>query len=643
MGTQVIHDTSEGEQYRANMALLLEDLRALERMLQEGLFETDVRRIGVEQEMALVDAHWMPAPRAMEVLEALDEPSLTTELARFNLECNSEPHELGGDCFERLEEEIRTILGRVREAGQEFGCREILTGILPTLGLEDLHRGNISPRERYYLIDKLIREMRGEHYELHIKGIDDLRVRHDSIMVEALNTSFQVHLQVAPDEFATMYNMALLSAGPLMAACGNSPVLFGKRLWKETRIAIFEQAVDTRTNEPYLREMPTRVRFGERWVKESVLELYRDDASRFRMLFAPNETESPIEMLDAGRAPRLTALQTHNSTSYRWMRPCYGVGGGKPHLRIENRILPAGPTLVDEMANAALWIGLVLGGVEEWGDVRERIDFDSVRSNFLNAARQGIDARLSWLDETSIDAQSLLRQQLIPVARRGLEDAGVDATSIDRLLGTIEERVRTGHTGARWMLKSASKMRATSTRAERLVCLTAGIAHRQDAGDPVHTWELANEEDAGSLSVRCERVGQIMSTDLFTVHEDELLDLVTSIMEWERIRHIPVEDNERRLVGLVTYRTLLRLMASGSHTSQVRIGDVMIREPVTVTPQTPTLEALDLMRAGGHSALPVVLDDRLVGIVTEHDFMRVAGELLEIQLRAQDEEGRGHA
>ncbi|MHC4975825.1 MAG: glutamate-cysteine ligase family protein [Planctomycetota bacterium] len=639
MGTQVIHDTSEGEQYRANMALLLEDLRALERMLDEGLFESDVRRIGVEQEMALVDRQWLPSPMAMEVLEALNEPSLTTELARFNLECNSHPCELTGDCFDRLEDEIRTILSRVREAGREFGCREILTGILPTIGLEDLHRGNISPRERYFLIDRLIREMRGEHYELHIKGIDDLRVRHDSIMVEALNTSFQVHLQVAPEEFAAMYNIALLSAGPLMAVCGNSPVLFGKRLWKETRIAIFEQAVDTRTNEPYLRDMPTRVRFGERWVKESVLELYRDDASRFRMLFAPDETEDPRALLDEGQIPRLHALQTHNSTSYRWMRPCYGIGGGKPHLRIENRILPAGPTLVDEIANSAFWIGMMLGGAREWGDVRKRIDFDTARSNFLVAARLGIDARLGWLDETTFNAQSLVLEQLLPLARAGLEGASVDSRSIDRLLGIIEQRVTSGHTGSWWMLKSASSMRESSTRGERLVCLTAGISKRQDTGEPVHTWSLANLDDGGSVRARCERVGQIMSTDLFTVHEDELLDLVTSIMEWERIRHIPVEDDQRRLVGLVTYRTLLRLMSSGQHSTQVRIGDVMIQNPVTVTPQTRTMDALDLMRTGGHSALPVVQDDRLVGIVTEHDFMRVAGELLEQQLKDTEEDG----
>lgn len=624
-----------GERQRAYMRSLLLDLRALERMLAEGLIERGVRRIGAEQELVLVDRYWRPAPIGVELLAAIDDRRVTTELARFNLEYNVEPLGLGGDCLSRLEGSLAEVLSLVAAGAAAFGAKPVLTGILPTLDMSHLGRENLTPSARYLALDDAISRMRGGHYELRIKGVDELTVRHDSVMLEALNTSFQVHYQVGPDEFASMYNLAQAVVAPVLAACVNSPVLFGKRLWRETRIAIFQQAVDTRSERPAGRDTLSRVRFGERWIDESVLEVFREDIARFRMLVAGEADEDPLVMLDRGEVPRLRALQTHNSTVWRWNRPCYGLTEGKAHLRIECRVLGAGPSIVDEVANAALWIGLMSGGLEAWGEVSGRMDFGEASANFTTAAREGIGSQLSWLDGQTVPADVLVLEQLLPVARAGLLGAGVDAGDVDRYLGIVQGRVEQRRTGAHWMLHSAAGMKGEGTRAQRLACLTAGTYARQVTGAPVHTWAPATLAECGECSSMYERVDQYMTTDLFTVGEDDLIELVASIMDWEKIRHVPVEDHAHRLVGLVSYRKLLKLLANrgpGDLDKPIAVREMMVRDPVTISPETSTLDAIDVMKRKKVSALPITVEGRLVGIVTEHDFMRIAERLLEVEL-----------
>ncbi|MFG0275369.1 MAG: glutamate-cysteine ligase family protein [Phycisphaerales bacterium] len=362
MGVQEV-GTGDADRSARFMRRLLDDLRALERMIEAGQVERGVRRIGAEQELVLVDARWDPAPYAVDVLERLDDPSITTEVARFNLECNLDPLPLEGDCFARMEAALHAALGRIRDAAAPDGARPVLTGILPTLRLAHLGRDNITPRPRYYALDDAISAARRGKYEIYIKGADELTLSHDSVMLEGLNTSFQVHYQVAPEEFAPVYNIAQAVAAPVLAACANSPVLFGKRLWRETRIAIFQQVVDTRGDTPHGRDSVARVRFGERWINRSALEIFHDDVARFRALLVPEDSgEDSLAELEAGRIPKLRALQAFNSTVYRWNRACYGVTGGVPHLRIEGRIFPAGPTVLDEVATAAMWIGLLAAG-----------------------------------------------------------------------------------------------------------------------------------------------------------------------------------------------------------------------------------------------------------------------------------------
>jgi len=613
---------------------LLKDLQALERMLKEGLIESGVRRFGCEQEMFLVNQAWRPAPVAMEVLDRLEGEAFTTELARFNLEMNIAPMMLGGGCFSALQVNIEELLDMVRDAASGVGADVVLAGILPTLGKSDLTLDNITPMPRYYALNDRLTRMRGGAYRLQLEGHDELQIEHDSVMLEACNSSCQVHLQVDAADFAAMYNVAQAMTGPVLAAAVNSPVLFGKRLWAETRIALFRQSVDTRSTSVHLREFSSRVRFGDRWVKESVTELFEEDIAQFRVLLALDTVEDPFEQLAAGDIPRLQALQLHNGTVYRWNRPCYGISDGKPHLRIECRVLPAGPTVLDEVANAAFWIGVVLGAKSQYGDITERLSFDDVKYNFLTAARQGLNAGFHWVDGQRVSAPELILETLIPLARAGLE-SHIDRAEIDKYLGVIHDRVESRGTGSDWVIRSLSEMKERGTRSERMTALTAAIASRQRERKPCHEWALARLEEAGGWTRNYVKVEHYMTTQLFTVQEDELLEMVAFLMERKQIRHVPVEDDQHRLVGLVSYRSILRMVAdmgTDGDKATTPVKMIMEKDPVCVTPETSTLEAIDLMRTKGVSCLPVLKGEKLVGLVTEADFMPIAYELLEKQL-----------
>lgn len=636
MGEHRVQDDITGEQLRLFMRNLLDDLRALERMLEDDWIETGVRRIGAEQEMFLVGPGWRPAPLATEVLAALDDDHFTTELARFNLEANLEPLTYGSDCLSKMEEQLRTLVDQASTAAEQCGAAVALCGILPTLRKSDLGLENMSPNPRYFALNRAMTKLRGGAYDFQIKGVDELIVKHDSVMLESCNTSFQVHFQVEAGEFAKLYNIAQAIAAPVLAACSNSPLLFGRRLWRETRIALFQQAVDTRGTSHDLRERQPRVSFGRRWVRESVIELFQEDVARFKILLGGDLDEDPFAKLRDGEPPQLKALRLHNGTVYRWNRPCYGITDGKPHLRIENRYIPSGPTLVDEVANAALWFGLVSAMSRDVADVTQELEFEDARVNFLTAARYGLGSELKWFGGREVSARELLLETLIPAARSGLERGGLDSRDIDRYLGVIEERVQTKQTGAEWMHRSLSGLKGVGTSGERMSALTSAAVAQQQEGKPVAQWRLATLAEAGGWEQHYYKVEQIMTTDLYTVTEDEPVDLVASLMDWEKIRHVPVEDSDNRLVGLVSYRSLIHLLAQGEFANRdepIPVSEVMRRELTTVEPGTTTLEAVRLMKQGGIGSLPVVKDGRLIGIVTERDFMDIASELLNEKLQ----------
>jgi CBS domain-containing protein/gamma-glutamyl:cysteine ligase YbdK (ATP-grasp superfamily) len=636
MGEQDVRRSSQQEELRVFLKHLLKDVRAMEHMIQNGLFESGVRRVGAEQELFLVNEEWRPASIASEVLAELDDPAFTPELARFNLEFNLEPLSFGGDCLSRMEEQLVEHIRRAEEAARRCGGHVVLTGILPTLAKSDLELDNMSPNPRYFALNDAMTRLRGGDYEIYLKGIDELHLHHDTIMVESCNTSFQVHFQVGTDEFPRLYNAAQAITGPVIAAAANSPLLFGKRLWWETRVGLFQQSIDTRRSTPHLREQPPRVSFGRRWVRSSALEIFREDIARFRSLLSTRTDEDPFEAIEDGRAPQLTALRLHNSTVYRWNRVCYGISDGKPHLRIENRVLPSGPTPRDEVANAAFWYGLVSGVLQQYGDITAYLDFDDVRMNFFAATQAGLNAQLTWIGGRLEPANRLILDTLIPLARSGLEASDIDSGDADRYLGIVEERVRSGRTGAQWMLSSLASMGSRGPQQERLSALTAATHMRQQEEQPVHEWPLARLEEGGGWKQNYLRVEQCMDTDIVTVNEHEPVEMVAHLMDWNHLRHVLVEDDQNHLVGIVSQRALLRLVGNyqpNQDDSPLPVSQVMNTDPITVTPETPSLEAIELMRRHSLSALPVVKHQHLVGIITEAQFMAIAGQLLEEKLR----------
>jgi CBS domain-containing protein/gamma-glutamylcysteine synthetase len=635
MGEHDVSQPSDAAELRQFTRHLLTDLRAFQQMLDDGMFETGVSRIGAEQELFLVDRYWRPALNNLDVLELIDDERFTTELGRFNIEFNLDPLDFSTDCLRRLENDLDELLEVTREAAARLDTRVVQIGILPTIEKRDLTLDNMTPMERYYGLNRAMNRLRGASYDLRIKGRDELRITHDNVMLEACNTSFQVHFQVSPADFARRYNIAQAVAAPTLACATNSPLLFGRQLWRETRIALFQQSIDTRPATPYLTEQQPRVSFGRNWVESSPVEIFREDITRFRVLMSREIDEDPFVALAEGKAPRLRALTLHNGTVYRWNRPCYGVTDGKPHVRIENRVLPSGPTVLDEVANAAFWFGMMTGMDREYPDITSVMAFEDARENLVAAARRGLGSHMAWPDRGHVAAHQLILDELLPLARRGLAAVAIDEADIARYLDTIEARVKSQFTGSQWQVDSLAAMHEHTTEAERLASVVAGAVQRQIEGQPVHTWEPASLAEAGDLRAQYQRVGQLMTTDLFTVNQDEVVDMVACVMNWKHIRHVPVEDGERRLVGLVTHRALLRLLTdnpdAGSHPTAV--SSIMTRELVTAHPETPTVDALRRMRERRISALPVVdHDGYLVGIITERDFMGIAGQLLETYL-----------
>lgn len=626
----------EGESRREYMLALLRDLQALQRLVNDDMFERGVTNIGAEQELFLVDAAYHPTPGALKVIERLADPHFTTELGLFNLEANADHQPFMGKSISVMETQLRTLFEKVRAAGAPIGVRPILAGILPTIDKSDLGLDNMVPNPRYLMLSAAMKAARGEAFDFSIRGIDELYMSHDSVMVEACNASFQVHYQLAePERFAHYYNLAQLLAGPVLAVSANSPVLFNRALWAETRIALFEQSCDVRTPGLHLRDSMGRVSFGRQWLTGSVVDVFKENVSRFAPLVgAPlSDEDDALKALAAGRPPTMKALRTHSGTVYRWNRACYGISqNGKPHLRIELRVLPSGPTIADEAANAALWLGLMHELGATIGDVPSRMSFGAARNNLYSAAREGMRARLTWLDGEEVLAQPLLLDKLLPLAQAGLERAKIDSGDINRYLSILERRARSLQTGAAWTLRSLAGMEGKGTPGSRATAVTAAMYARQQTDKPVAEWDLALLDERDSVSTDYQKVSQVMLTDIYTVRPDDPIVLVAELMTWERARYVPVEDDRGRLVGLVSLRGVMRHLAQGSTVEQSLqsqpVSAIMRRELITVTPDTSTREAVALMRKHRIGALPVVQGDHIVAMLTEEEFVGFASKML---------------
>ncbi|MFC7405942.1 glutamate-cysteine ligase family protein [Georgenia alba] len=466
-------------------------LDALEEMLDSGSFIEDEWRTGLEIELNLVGEDFQPALKNSEVLDHVDDLRYQTELGRFNIELNVEPRRIDGQSLRQLESSLRKNLNRARDRAGDLGAGIVMIGILPTLRAPEPGRSWFSPDERYRLLDDAILTARKEDVEIDIRGPERLQVTADTIAVEAACTSTQFHLQVRPNTFARYWNAAQALAGPQLALGANSPYVFGHRLLAESRPELFLQSTDTRPPELRNQGVRPQVPFGDRWIT-SIFDLFEENVRYYPALLPETSEEDPFEVLSAGGTPQLSELRLHNGTIYRWNRPVYDVSDGRPHLRVENRVLPAGPTVLDVLANAAFFYGASVAMVlDEQRPVWSRMSFDAARENFHNAARYGADARLYWPGLGHVEWDELVLRTLLPMAQTGLERLGVARDAVDRYLQVIEDRARLRVNGASWQV--AATQRFESRGMDRWAALTAMLeqyVQHMHSNEPVHAWPV---------------------------------------------------------------------------------------------------------------------------------------------------------
>lgn len=491
MGRDIDAIKITGEDRRKYREKVRRSLDVFARMLRDHRFEDHPSQVGVEIELNLVDGRGAPSMHNADVLEAIADPAWATELGQFNIEINVPPRRLDGDALAGLEQEIRANLNRADASARSTGSRLMMAGILPTLQERDMHEGTISSNARYRVLNEQIFAARGEDMRIAISGAERLLTHAGSITPEAACTSVQLHVQVSPDDFANYWNAAQAIAGVQVAVAANSPFLFGRRLWDETRITLFEQATDTRPDELKQQGVRPRVWFGERWIT-SVFDLFEENIRYFPALLPLCDEEDPVAVLEDGGCPQLSEMSLHNGTVYRWNRPVYDVVDGMPHLRVENRVLPAGPTVADVIANAAFYYGLLRAMAEAQRPIWTQMSFATAAESLHEAARHGLDAKLYWPGLGEVPAAELVLRRLLPLARAGLARWGVADTHADRLLGIIEQRCLTGQTGAAWQtgMVQALTERGGVDRAEALRLMTQRYIEHMHTNEPVHTWPI---------------------------------------------------------------------------------------------------------------------------------------------------------
>jgi hypothetical protein len=489
VGDEVAARAFTGEDRKRYREKVKRCLDVFARMLAEARFDADRRSIGLEIELNITEETGEPAMANQHVLEMIADPDWQTELAQFNIEINIPPRSLADGVLSELETAVRASLNHAEAAAQKAHARLVMVGILPTL-TEDLLNGSaLSANPRYALLNEQIFAARGEDLHLAIDGVERLSVYADTIAPEAACTSVQLHQLVDPGAFARHWNAAQCVAGIQLAVGANSPFFFGRELWRETRIALFEQATDTRPEELKAQGVRPRVWFGERWIT-SIFDLFEENVRFFPSLLPVVEDEDPVEVLERGDTPRLQELRLHNGTVYRWNRPIYDVVRGRPHLRVENRVLPAGPTVVDTLANAAFYYGLVRVVADEDRPLWTQMSFSAAEENFHACARDGIAARVYWPGLGEVPASELVVRRLLPLAHEGLERWGVDAGDRDRLLGIIERRCVEGRNGASWQADTFHRLYENLDRRDALREMTVRYREHMHSNEPVHTWPV---------------------------------------------------------------------------------------------------------------------------------------------------------
>jgi hypothetical protein len=461
------------------------------RMLAESRFDAEPGSIGLEIELNLTDEAGDPAMLNARVLEVIADGDFQTELAQFNVEINVAPRSLSGDVFGSLETDVRTSLNNGEEKSRGVGAHMVMVGILPTVTDRHLNAESFSANPRYELLNEQIFAARGEDLDIAIAGVERLSTYADTITPEAACTSVQLHLMVDPADFGMHWNAAQAIAGIQLALGCNSPFFFGKELWRETRIPLFEQATDTRPEELRAQGVRPRVWFGERWIT-SIFDLFEENVRYFPALLPVCEEEDPVDVLARGDIPSLAELRLHNGTVYRWNRPVYDVVRGRPHLRVENRVLPAGPTVADVLANAAFYYGLIRTLVDADRPIWSQMSFQAAEENFHAGAREGIEARVYWPGVGEVPVAELVLRKLLPLAHEGLERWGIATADRDRLLGIVEQRCLTLRNGAAWQAATFHKL-CDETKLDRVDALremTVRYRELMHSNEPAHSWPL---------------------------------------------------------------------------------------------------------------------------------------------------------
>lgn len=615
MGEQNVKRIQKSTEKAEYIAQLMDDIDALEQLLATNAFEGFPMHIGAEQEFCLVDNNWAPSARATELLNKVNDGHFTHEIALYNLEINLDPIPLKKDCFTRMHQQLNALLDKATEAGKAMETKIVLTGILPTLEPKHIDLSFMTPIPRYRALNEAVKEVRKDDIEMHIRGVDELNLHHDSVLYEGCNTSFQAHLQIDPEDFRDSYNWAQAIAGPVLSVCANSPLLMGRELWEETRIALFAQSVDTRASTFYLDEREPRVGFGNSWASGTAAEFYKESIVRFRSLLTADFESRSTEELKRGKVPKLKALGLHNGTVYKWNRLCYGQSNGKPHLRIENRYLPAGPSTTDEIANMMMWVGIMLGRPPAFNAIHSKMDFRDAKSNFFNAARYGMAAQFYWNGKL-ISSRDLLLDHLLPMAYRGLSRMKIDPADVEKYLTVIENRVRAG-IGSRWLVHGYRRLLQDHNRPDALRILTAALHHRQLKGYTVDAWRLPDREEVDLLESH-KKVGDTMNTRIITAQEDDSAELVLKIMQWENIHHVPILDGALELTGLLSWEDIHHLPGKKDE-MKVSVSQIMSKNLITISQEALLAEAKKTMELHKVRCLPVVEGKKLLGILTSND------------------------
>lgn len=492
MGLEIDREEFGEADYQRFAEELDRGLAALAELLARPGFGRGPASLGAELELCLVDGGCRPLRRNLEVVKECDDPRVTVELNRFNLEFMTRPCPLAGRPFRALGAQFEELLARIARAARRWGGRPVAVGILPTLGPADVQRDAMTDLARYRALNNGIRRLRHARFDVEIDGPDPLEITCEDVTFEGANTSMQLHLRVEPGEFADTYNAAQIATAPALAVAGNSPIFLRHRLWEETRIALFKQAVDER-DEVSEAWRPARVSFGNGWVREGALELFTETIVLHPPLLPLTCDEDPLVCVRAGGVPELRSLRLHHGTVWRWNRAVYDPSEGG-HLRVELRCLPAGPSIPDMEANMAFLVGLTFGLREDVDWMTTALPFAHAERNLYRAAQHGLEAMLLWParrppSPVPVRARTLI-YELLPVARAGLAAAGIAPDEAERLLGVISERVDRGRTGARWQLETLEALERDRPREAALAAMLERYLAHAATGRPVHEWPL---------------------------------------------------------------------------------------------------------------------------------------------------------